>query len=94
MNEFKTVSAERGGCSVQRPCSAESFRLSNETKIKACNFFHTMQNHMGCCEQCCEYLYDGDGDLCSHGKEIIARELAYAETTPEFPPNGELNDRR
>ena len=86
-DEPKTLSAERGGCSVQRPCSAENFRLSNETKIKAITLFHAMQNHIWRCLQCCEYLYDGDGDLCSHGKEIIARELAYAETTPEFPPN-------
>ena len=45
---------------------------SNESKIQFSNAFRAMQNHLGCCEECCEYMYDGDGDLCDHGKEIIA----------------------
>jgi hypothetical protein len=41
-----------------------------------------MQAHLGCCSRCSEYLYDGDGDLCDDGKQIIVREFAYADTAP------------
>lgn len=51
-------------------------RLDNDSKIKFYNAFHAMQNHLGCCKTCCEYVYYGVGDLCANGKEIIARELA------------------
>ena len=61
--------------------------LSNDTKIQAGNFLHAMQAHLGCCSRCSEYLYDGDGDMCDDGKQIIVREFAYADTAPQFPPN-------
>src|SRR5438094_826098 len=53
------------------PGSAK-IHVSNESKIRFSNAFHAMQNHLGCCSECCVYMYDGEGDLCSHGKEIIA----------------------
>ena len=61
--------------------------LPNDTKIKFGNAFRAMQNHLGCCMKCSEYIYDGDGDLCDNGKEIIVRELAYADTSVETKAN-------
>ena len=82
------------GCCGAAPCSANLLRLQNETKIKFCNAFHEMQNHLGNCDACCLYLYHGDGDLCNLGKDIIARKLAYMDTTPDWSPNEKLSDRR
>lgn len=44
-----------------------------------------MQQHLGNCDACCEYMYHGIGDLCDIGKDIIARKLAYAETQLDSP---------
>ena len=88
MNEPMTVDREKDtGCCGAAPCSANLLRLQNETKIKFCNAFHEMQNHLGNCDACCLYLYHGDGDLCELGKDIIARKLAYMDTTPDWSPN-------
>lgn len=67
--------------------SADNLRLSNNAKIRACNFFHAMQKHLGDCDECCLYLYHGDGDLCESGKTILARELVYTDMSIESPPN-------
>lgn len=81
--ERKTRAAVAGAA----PCSANLLRLQNETKIKFCNAWHEMQQHLGNCDACCEYMYHGIGDLCDIGKDIIARKLAYADTTPDWSPN-------
>lgn len=70
----------------------ENVQLSNDTKIMFCNTFDAIKAHVILCKDCDMYLRWGDGDLCSAGKAIIAREMAYAETTPEFPPNDEVSD--
>jgi hypothetical protein len=81
--ERKTRAAVAGAA----PCSANLLRLQNETKINFCNAWHEMQQHLGNCDGCCEYMYHGIGDLCDIGKDIIARKLAYVDTTPDWSPN-------
>src|ERR1051325_4246474 len=68
-------------------CSAENVALPNDTKIRFCNALDGLRRHWLTCDACAEYVYWGDGDLCAKGKEIIAMELAYADTHIEFPPN-------
>ena len=80
--------------SLYPDCSAENIRLHNETKIKFSNAFHAMQNHLGNCEACCEYMYHGDGDLCDKAKDIIARQLCFSDTNIEFLPNDGTQRRR
>jgi hypothetical protein len=88
MNEPMTMEREkRGGSSGAAHGSADNLRLSNDAKIRACNFFHAMQKHMGDCDECCLYLYHGDGDLCESGKTILARELVYTDMSIASPPN-------
>lgn len=69
---------------------ADNLRLSNDAKIRACNFFHAMQKHLGDCDECCLYLYHGDGDLCEAGKTILVRELVYTDMSIELPPNPKI----
>jgi hypothetical protein len=82
-----------GGCSAPPHGSANLLRLQNETKINFCNAWHEMQQHLGNCDGCCEYMYHGIGDLCEIGKDIIARKLAYADTTPDWSPNKQITDK-
>jgi len=67
--------------------SAENVRLPNDTKIRFCNALDALRRHWLTCDDCAEYIYWGEGDLCAKGKDIIAMELAYADTGIEFPPN-------
>lgn len=60
-------------------------RLPNDTKIRFCNAMNAILVHGKQCPLCATYVESGDGDLCKQGKDIIARELAYAETYVEFP---------
>ena len=64
--------------------------LPNDTKIRFCNALDGLRRHWLTCDDCAEYLYWGEGDLCSKGKDIIAEEMAYADTSIEFPPNDKL----
>ncbi len=82
---------KRGDSASATPCSANLLRLQNETKINFCNAWHEMQQHLGNCDGCCEYMYHGIGDLCDIGKDIIARKLAYADTTPDWSPNNQAH---
>jgi len=95
MSEPKPIEAEtRGGSCAPATGSADNLRLSNNAKIRACNFFHAMQKHLGDCDECCLYLYHGDGDLCEAGKTILARELVYTDMSIECPPNDGTQRRR
>ena len=67
--------------------------LPNDTKIRFCNALDGLRRHWLTCDDCAEYLYWGEGDLCSKGKDIIAEEMAYADTSIEFPPNGRTERR-
>ena len=62
-------------------------RLPNDTKIRFCNALDALRRHGIECRDCATYIKWGDGDLCAKGKDIIAAELAYADTNIEFPPN-------
>lgn len=57
--------------------------LANDTKVKVCNAFDALRCHIEDtnCWMCAQYLHYGDGDLCETGKEKIATELAYADTS-------------
>jgi len=57
--------------------------LSNETKIRFCNAWNALEIHQQRCQRCMEYLRNGDDDLCDVGKDIIALEMAFADTSPE-----------
>ena len=59
--------------------------LPNETKIRFCNAFHALLLHRPKCSACWAYLYNGTGDLCGVGKDIIALEMGFADTSPEPP---------
>ena len=66
--------------------------LPNETKIRFCNAFDALRGHAaegtsGECAACSTYLRRGDGDLCEQGKVIITKEMCYADTSLELPPN-------
>ena len=74
------------------PGSADLVRLPNDTKIRFCNAMHDLTQHTYVCTACTLYTERGDGDLCETGKDIIARELCYAATHVEFPPNKEVSD--
>jgi len=67
---------------------SDKIRLSNDTKIKFCNAVDALRRHGIWCRDCATYLKWGDGDLCEIGKNIVARELAYADTNVEFPGEG------
>ncbi len=72
--------------------SLTTVRLPNDTKIRFCNALDALRRHAaegtsGECSTCSTYLRNGDGDLCEKGKDIIAMEMAYADTIIEFPPN-------
>lgn len=68
-------------------CSEEKLILFNDSKIRVCNFFRAMQDHLGTCEGCCVYIYHGDGDLCERGKTILARALAFTDMSVEVSLN-------
>jgi len=61
--------------------------LPNDTKILFCNTMDAMLTHGSTCKECWRYIRWGDGDLCSDGKATIARELCYADTNLDLPPN-------
>ena len=66
--------------------------LPNETKIRFCNALDALRSHAaegtsGECAACSIYLRHGDGDLCEQGKAIITKELCFADTSLELPPN-------
>lgn len=68
------------------------FLLPNDTKIRFCNALDALRRHAaegtsGECAACSIYLRHGDGDLCEQGKAIIAKELCFADTSLEVPPN-------
>ena len=67
--------------------------LPNDTKIRFCNALDALRRHIqeSGCGHCPMYIEFGDGDLCAKGKDIIAMEMAYADTSIEFPPNTELS---
>ena len=67
--------------------------LPNDTKIRFCNALDGLRRHWLTCDECAEYVYWGDGDLCEKGKQIIATERASAETSIEFPPNPRTQQR-
>lgn len=95
MEKPETIEAEtRGASSGAAHGSANAYRLPNETKIKFCNAMSELQAHCILCKECDIYLRWGDGDLCGGGKYLIATNMAYAETTPEFSPNDKLTDHR
>jgi hypothetical protein len=75
------------GGSLEPVGSADRVRLNNDTKIRFCNAMHVLTQHTYVCTECTLYTERGDGDLCDRGKGIIARELAWANTGIEFPPN-------
>lgn len=56
------------------------YNLPNETKIHFCNAMNSLLSHLDDCDECCEYIEEGSGDLCNEGKEIIAKEMAYSDT--------------
>ena len=58
--------------------------LPNDTKILFCNAVDAIGRHDIGCSACREYMRFGDGDLCEEGKQIIAREMAYADTRLEL----------
>lgn len=62
-------------------------RLSNDAKIRACNFWNAMDLHKRSCDICYSYLYSGFGDLCFDGKRIIVEHLAFTDTTPVLNEN-------
>ena len=55
--------------------------LPNDTKIRFCNAVNKLSDHTVDCNQCNVYVRWADGDMCDKGKEILATELAYADTT-------------
>lgn len=66
--------------------------LPNDTKIRFCNALDVLRGHAaegtsGECGSCATYLRYGDGDLCEQGKAIITKEMCYADTSLELPPN-------
>lgn len=66
--------------------------LPNDTKIRFCNSLDALRRHAaegtsGECGVCATYLRYGDGDLCEQGKVIITKEMCYADTSIELPPN-------
>ena len=61
--------------------------LPNDTKILFCNTMDAMLTHCSACKECERYIRWGDGDLCTNGKAIIAKELCYADTNLSLPPN-------
>ena len=68
------------------------FLLPNDTKIRFCNALDALRSHAaegtsGECAACSIYLRHGDGDLCEQGKALIAKELCFADTSLELPPN-------
>ena len=70
--------------------------LPNETKIRFCNALDALRGHAaegtsGECAACSIYMRHGDGDLCEQGKAIIAKELCFADTSLEVPPNFTLD---
>ena len=68
--------------------------LPNDTKIRFCNALDALRRHIqeSGCGHCPMYIEFVDGDLCAEGKDIIAMEMAYADTSIEFPPNKELSE--
>ncbi len=71
--------------------------LPNDTKIRFCNALDALRRHAaegtsGECGRCATYLRYGDGDLCEQGKVIITKEMCYADTSLELPPNDKLSD--
>jgi hypothetical protein len=70
--------------------------LPNETKIRFCNALDALRGHAaegtsGECAACSIYMRHGDGDLCEQGKAIITKELCFADTSLELPPNAALS---
>ena len=88
---MNTPETQPGG-SLKPVGSADLVRLPNDTKIRFCNAMHDLTQHTYVCTACTLYTERGDGDLCETGKDIIARELCYAATHVEFPPNKEVSD--
>ena len=70
--------------------------LPNDTKIRFCNALDALRRHIqeSGCGHCPMYVEFGDGDLCEKGKEIIAMEMAYADTSIVFPQNETGQARR
>jgi len=58
-------------------------KLSNEFKIRFCNAWSEIFNHVITCKDCDTYLKAGDGDMCEEGKTIIAEHLTFANTVPD-----------
>ncbi len=56
-------------------------KLDNETKIRVCNLFNRLSEHIGECVECNDYVSNGDGDLCERGKELIFEGLYAVDTT-------------
>ncbi len=71
--------------------------LPNDTKIRFCNALDALRSHAaegtsGECAACSTYLRHGDGDLCEQGKAIITKELCFADTSLELPPNTAISE--
>lgn len=49
----------------------EQLVFTNDFKIRFCNGFSALQNHLRGCNRCSEYIALGDGDLCDTGKTSI-----------------------
>jgi hypothetical protein len=56
-------------------------QLPNDTKIRFCNALDALRHHSDECYACAVYIKSGDEDLCVTGKDIIATELAFSDTT-------------
>jgi len=66
--------------------------LPNDTKILFCNTMDAMLTHCSACKECERYIRWGDGDLCTDGKAIIAKELCYADTNLALPSNVRMSE--
>jgi len=93
------IKCQRGESSFAAPTGLGGKRetpllLPNDTKIRFCNALDVLRGHAaegtsGECGSCATYLRYGDGDLCEQGKAIITKEMCYADTSLELPPNND-----
>lgn len=57
--------------------SAEKAEVFSDIEAKQfITLWRTMQNHLGQCDSCCEYIYHSNGDFCGTGKVIVQKFFA------------------
>lgn len=60
----------------------EQLVFTNDFKIRFCNGFSALHEHVGTCGECAAYLCYGYGDLCEAGKLAIQTAMMLQEVHP------------